>query len=392
MRRHLLLVAACCAGLLQACQPPVGQPSSLNGQSQRVGQGAVDLSLASMATLNKSASYRAQEFADLTPEGLQVRFKYISMDYNRVGGSPGGYAISDAQGGGEDVGAILVKDTDYVDLSDQAAVEAALNKSAVPVPAGTYTMMRFRLYGKVNIKGLTQVGSASFVTKSASSSDTSTGSSEFVAISMGSSSASDQEDVVQEYTVKFPKPITISEGSKVKISLVYDLASVLSVNSPNGTTAIGFQYDNGFGLNFRRLPILAFAGEAPKPEIYSIKIDDPTHRFWSTDKFHFVYTMLVAEDGTLLGVTSNSVIDSDEAADRFTAPPAYFGDNLQKSSRNGDGTYHLVTDYDGSGFTPFEVPSFARRTHDGTLKVWSHNAAPAMTAPMEATYHATRIQ
>jgi len=193
--------------------------------------------------------------------------------------------------------------------------------------------------------------------------------------------------------LKLPEPLVLEASSSVNLSLLYDLTgAVLVTTEPAGLT----QFADGTVFNYQYFPVFALAGEVPRPEIYEIRVDDP--QGWVTrGEQHWYFRMISFFDpvsGDLLGLQA---LDIKEAGDTSTDPAGTFVDTWGGYRRNPDGSYHLkgLNAMDPDQIPQWNVPTFRRGTHDGTLGYFMYrqsNQSNFMTEPASLSYHCTRIE
>lgn len=331
----------------------------------------IDLTMTALSNLKSVSAYRLQDVA-APPESSEPI--YMVSDF-----TPDSYRAAI-----ESIG-LITTDGKYVriyegkeplEFANREALEATLNASGLSVEEGTYVGASIRL-GEVHaVKGEAKLGDLTLYTKRESSSDS-------------TKPPAEHSDVMpaRDRELFFAKPLTVTEGSNIKLSLVYDLTDSVIFTRPGKTSsARGSKH-----LLAKNIPFFAFVGEPPKPEIYKVRIPNSDKAYFAMDdNWHYQVVLFAQDDGELAGVQSYSRLDEGFQGSGLSV--INFTDNkLDVHSRNPDGTYRLVGYYEGGAAIPmWELKSFKRETHSGKVLYFRHDD-PSMTAPVELDYHAEKL-
>lgn len=348
--------------VLTGCQLPFGTSNTATKAS-------LHLTLGSVTKLTSPAHYRVLDTVsnpylnDFTPTGFRAKILHI-----RLTGSQNGVVT-------------VYEGKQKLELADQAQVENVINEEAIAVPEGTYTGAEIRLDGELEIKGEAFLNGQTYYTKAEHTADATQAPAEFTTYSPNGTI---------EAGIRFPSPLTVKAGDNVKLSMFYDLteAALFSI----GQQGSGFQYANGAHMEPKYIPFFAFIGTPPVLENYQIKLEHRLDTMLADDpNWHFHLYLFPMENGELSALHSMGRIDDGFAGNSFQALD-FVSAALERQSRNGDGTYHLVGWQGDMPYPSYEVLNFQRASHSGTVKFYPKNSSGATpSAPIDLTYQAIKL-
>lgn len=199
-----------------------------------------------------------------------------------------------------------------------------------------------------------------------------------------------------------PPPPPMATAS---VTLYYDLTGALDFKPLPGE-GVNFVYADGAAIDRKPLPLVAFVGTPPTPEIYQVRVtNDTDHYMTPSANWHWTMWVWPTASGDIATAEAVGLIDPGYTGSSFDADQ-FINTDLTPPTTVAPLTYYFhayTSDQPLNGQTYpqswFDVPTFQRSltvgaTTSGTMTWWDWNYGKNPEAPQTVLfdYTSTRVQ